>query len=78
MALNPPTLSNLPQSFPGEYFILRRRTMRMIVKGNDLGYEQDGEVFVSTLRIVFVGEEVVNGVSGFGKTHSTFIINLLF
>eukprot|EP00298_Acanthocystis_sp_HF-20_P011624 c19483_g1_i2.p1 GENE.c19483_g1_i2~~c19483_g1_i2.p1 ORF type:complete len:197 (-),score=63.11 c19483_g1_i2:127-717(-) len=67
MALNPPRMfdSAVPQPFPTETFILRRKGIRAVVRNSDLSFSEDGEIFVSTLRIVFLSSQVSNGVSGF-------------
>eukprot|EP00301_Raphidiophrys_heterophryoidea_P025007 c8284_g1_i1.p1 GENE.c8284_g1_i1~~c8284_g1_i1.p1 ORF type:complete len:213 (-),score=54.03 c8284_g1_i1:802-1389(-) len=64
MALNPPTLSGLPQAFPSEVFVLRRIGIRCVTS-KPFKYSCDGELFISTLRMIFVAEEVTQQISGF-------------
>eukprot|EP00300_Choanocystis_sp_HF-7_P027565 c32709_g1_i1.p1 GENE.c32709_g1_i1~~c32709_g1_i1.p1 ORF type:complete len:192 (+),score=42.30 c32709_g1_i1:56-631(+) len=59
MAVNPALVANLPQPFPNEIFALRRSGMRAIIRG-PFSFSLDGEIFVSTLRIIFVPKDQRN------------------
>eukprot|EP00362_Geleiidae_sp_MMETSP1317_P000360 CAMPEP_0201281530 /NCGR_PEP_ID=MMETSP1317-20130820/3138_1 /ASSEMBLY_ACC=CAM_ASM_000770 /TAXON_ID=187299 /ORGANISM="Undescribed Undescribed, Strain Undescribed" /LENGTH=61 /DNA_ID=CAMNT_0047591569 /DNA_START=46 /DNA_END=231 /DNA_ORIENTATION=- len=59
MALNPPlSWSGDPAPVEGEYFVLRRGHIEAEVQIGPQKYKGDGQLFLTTARLVFVNKKV--------------------